>query len=68
MSEPWRKTYRPWEPQRYRQEAHSPDTKLPKGDMVFFLLDTVPKLDLSRFYALYEDETRGAVPRRLTPR
>ena len=21
MSEPYRKTYRPWEPQRYRQEA-----------------------------------------------
>ena len=62
MSEPWRKTYRPWEPQRYRQEAHSPDTKLPKGDMVFFLLDTVPKLDLSRFYTPYEDETRGAPP------
>ena len=62
MREPRRKTYRPWEPQRYRQEAHSPDTKLPEGDLVFFLLDTVPKLDLSRFYTPYEDETRGAPP------
>ena len=62
MSEPWRKTYRPWEPQRYRQEAHSPDAKLPEGDMVVFLLDTVSQLDLRRFYALYEDETRGAPP------
>jgi transposase len=62
MSEPWRKTYRPWEPQRYRQEAQSPDTKLPEGDLVFFLLDTVPKLALSRFYTPYEDETRGASP------
>jgi transposase len=62
MSEPWRKTYRPWEPQRYRQEAHSPDAKLPEGDIVFFLLDTVSQLDLRRFYALYEDETRGAPP------
>ena len=62
MSEPWRKTYRPWEPQRYRQEAHSPDTKLPEGDIVFFLLDTVSQLDLRRFYASYEDETRGAPP------
>ena len=62
MSESSRKTYRPWEPQRYRQEAHSPETKLPEGDLVFFLLDTVSKLDLSRFYALYEDETRGAPP------
>jgi transposase len=62
MSESSRKTYRLWEPQRYRQEAHSPETKLPEGDLVFFLLDTVSKLDLSRFYALYEDETRGAPP------
>jgi transposase len=62
MSEPWRKTYRPWEPQRYRQEAHSPDAKLPEGDIVFFLLETVSQLDLRRFYALYEDETRGAPP------
>src|SRR5499425_2691269 len=62
MSEHPGKTYRPWEPQRYRQEAHSPAAKLPEGDLVFFLLDTVPKLDLSRFYAPYEDETRGAPP------
>jgi len=62
MSESQRKTYRPWEPQRYRQEAQSPDAKLPEGDVVFFLLDLVPKLDLHRFYAPYEDETRGAPP------
>jgi transposase len=62
MSEPQRKTYRPWEPQRYRQEAQSPDAKLPEGDVVFFLLDLVPKLDLHRCYAPYEDETRGAPP------
>jgi transposase len=62
MSEPYRKTYRPWEPQRYRQEAHSPEAKLPEGDLVFFLLDTVAKLEVRRFYAPYEDETRGAPP------
>lgn len=56
------KTYRPWQPQRYAQEAHSPASKLPEGDLVFFLLDTVPQLDLSRFSAYYEDETRGAPP------
>ena len=48
----YRKTYRPWEPQRYRQEAHSPEAKLPESDLVFVLLDTVSKLDVSRFYAL----------------
>jgi transposase len=62
MHEPRGKTYRPWQPQHYRQEAHSPASKLPEGDLVFFLLDTVPKLDVSRFYAPYEDETRGAPP------
>ena len=62
MSEPRRKTYRPWEPQHYRQEAHSPAAKLPEGDLVFFLLDTVPKLELRRFYAPYEEESRGAPP------
>jgi transposase len=62
MSEHGGKTYRSWEPQRYQQEAHSPAAKLPEGDMVFFLLDTVPQLDLRRFYAPYEQEARGAPP------
>ena len=62
MREHGGKTYRPWDPQRYQQEAHSPASKLPEGDLVFFLLDTVPQLDLHRFYAPYEQETRGAPP------
>ena len=62
MSEEGRKTYRPWNPQHYRQQAHSPVSKLPEGDLVFFLLDVVPKLDLRPFYAPYEPETRGAPP------
>jgi transposase len=62
MSEGGRKTYRPWEPERYRQDAQSPAAQLPEGDLVFFLLDTVPQLEFSRFYAPYEHETRGAPP------
>src|SRR6266699_1300602 len=62
MSEASGKTYRPWEPQHSRQESHSPEGKLPEGDLVFFLLDSVPQLDLRRFYAHYETETRGAPP------
>ena len=62
MSEQHGKTYRPWDPERYRHEAQSPAAKLPEGDLVFFLLDTVPQLDLGRFYAPYETETRGAPP------
>ena len=62
MSEPSGKTYRPWEPERSQHEVQSPAAKLPEGDMVFFLLDTVRRLDLSQFYAPYEQETRGAPP------
>lgn len=62
MSDSRGKTYRPWAPQHYRHEAHSPEAKLPEDDLVFFLLDTVPHLALSRFYAPYEDATRGAPP------
>ena len=62
MSEQHGKTYRPWDPERYQHEAQSPAAKLPEGDVVFFLLDTVRRLDLRRFYAPYEQETRGAPP------
>jgi len=62
MSDLGGKTSRPWDPQQYRQEAHSPEGKLPEGDLVFFLLDSVPQLDVGRFYAPYERETRGAPP------
>ena len=62
MSDARGKTYRPWNPEHYRHEAHSPAAKLPQDDLVFFLLDTVSHLDLSRFYAPYEDEPRGAPP------
>ena len=62
MSERDGKTYRPWHPESYYQAAYSPAAKLPEGDMVFFLLETIPRLDLSRFYAPYEEETRGAPP------
>src|SRR5215813_8241728 len=62
MSDARGKTYRPWNPEHYRHAAHSPEAKLPQADLVFFLLDTVPHLDLRRFYAPYEEETRGAPP------
>jgi len=56
------KAYRPWNPELYAQQAHSPAAKLPDDDLVFFLIDVVPKLDLSRIHAPYQDETRGAPP------
>jgi hypothetical protein len=42
------KTSRPWEPQRYRQEAQSPAAKRPEGDGVFLLIDTVSRVDVRR--------------------
>jgi transposase len=57
-----RKTYRPWNPDFYRQQAHSPHSKLPEGDLVFFFLDLVDQLDLSAIYAPYEQQLRGAPP------
>src|SRR4029434_5871817 len=62
MSDAREKTYRPWHPEHYRHDAHSPEAKLPQDDLVFFLLDTVAHLNLSRFSAPYEEETRGAPP------
>ena len=66
MSDARGKSYRPWEPEHYRHAAHSLEAKLPQDDLVFFVLDTVPHLDVSRFYAPYEAETRGG--HRLTRR
>jgi transposase len=62
MNPPGGKAYRPWTPELYAQQAHAPATKLPEDDLVFFLLDVVPSLDLSRIHATYQDETRGAPP------
>ena len=40
--------------------AINPAAKLPEDDLVFFLIDTVPLLDLSTIYAPYENETRAS--------
>jgi transposase len=62
MNSPGGKAYRPWTPETYAQQAHAPAAKLPEDDLVFFLLDVVPKLDLAPIHAIYQDETRGAPP------
>ena len=48
LSEQHGKTSRPWAPERYQHEAQTPAAKLPEGDRVFFLLDTVRRWDLRR--------------------
>jgi transposase len=62
MVVPRRKKYRPWDPEAYSQQTFSPTERLPEDDLVFFLLDVVPQLDLDAFYASYEVETRGQPP------
>jgi len=62
MATPRRKKYRPWNPEAYATQAVTPADRLPEGDLVFFLLDTIPQLDLQPFYASYEVETRGQPP------
>jgi transposase len=59
---PRRNKYRPWNPAAYAHQAFTPADRLPEGDLVFFLLDTVSLLDLQPFYASYEVETRGQPP------
>ena len=57
-----RKNYRVWDVQQCGQQAVSPQDALPEGDLVFFLLDTIPLLDLAAFHRHYADETRGQPP------
>ena len=45
LSERSGKTERPWEPARYQHAAQSPAAQLPEGDGVFFLLETVRRMD-----------------------
>jgi transposase len=40
----------------------SPETVLPEDDLVFFLLDTIPQVDLSAFYQYYSTDGRGQPP------
>jgi transposase len=56
------KKFREWAPGQYITQSITPADVLPEDDLVFFLLETVPCLDLSAFYAYYEQETRGAPP------
>jgi len=56
------KTFREWNPGEYAETPITPASVLPEDDLVFFLLELVPKLDLSPIYAYYDRETRGAPP------
>jgi hypothetical protein len=57
-----RKNYRAWDADQSRHEPISPRDALPEDDLVFFLLDLVPQLDLSTFHNHYAQERRGQPP------
>ena len=45
-----------------RASTLTPAQVLPEDDLVFFLIELVPQLDLTPFYAYYERETRAPCP------
>ena len=57
-----RKNYRPWGPQQGSQLSVTPCDVLPEDDLVFFLLDLMPQIDLSAFHQYYAQEMRGQPP------
>ena len=62
MRDDRRKNYRPWDAEQGSQEPISPRNALPKDDLVFFLLDLIPQLDLAPFHDHYARELRGQPP------
>jgi transposase len=57
-----RKNYRPWDAQQNRHDPISPQEALPENDLVFFLIDLIPELDLKPFHDYYARELRGQPP------
>ena len=57
-----RKNYRDWDAHLNCQEPVSPRDALPQDDLVFFLLDLIPQIDLSPFHQYYAQEMRGQPP------
>lgn len=57
-----RKNYRAWDPQQNCQGSVSPREALPEDDLVFFLLDLIPQIDLTPFHQYYAHDLRGQPP------
>ena len=56
------KSFRQWDVMEGRREIFCPEENLPQSDLVFFLLDLIPQLDLSAFYGFYSTDLRGQPP------
>jgi len=57
-----RKDYRAWDADLGSTKRVSPRDVLPQDDLVFFLLDLLPRIDLSAFHQYYAGELRGQPP------
>ncbi len=57
-----RKNYRPWDAEQNCHGAVSPREALPEDDLVFFLIDLIPQIDLTPFHHHYARELRGQPP------
>jgi transposase len=57
-----RKNYRLWDAEQNCHGAVSPREALPEDDLVFFLIDLIPQLDLTPFHQYYARELRGQPP------
>src|SRR5271155_4178523 len=57
-----RKNYRAWDAQQNCHDSISPRDALPDDDLVFFLLDLIPQIDLTPFHQYYAQEMRGQPP------
>jgi transposase len=57
-----RKTYRAWDAQQNSHDPVSPRDALPEDDLVFFLIDLIPQLDLTPFHEHHARELRGQPP------
>jgi transposase len=57
-----RKNYRQWDAKQNCQASVSPRDALPEDDLVFFLIDLIPQIDLTPFHQYYARELRGQPP------
>jgi transposase len=57
-----RKNYRLWDTEQNCHGAVSPREALPEDDLVFFLIDLIPQIDLTPFHRYYARELRGQPP------
>jgi transposase len=59
------KQFRVWDAMDGRREIFCPEDSLPEDDLVFFLLDLIPRLDLNAFEEFYSKDLRGQPPFRV---